>query len=122
MEQAASDYTLWELLAGLFACVSAWSALILWAVRAVVGTRLDAIQVAITKEGEHWKRVEENFTQLRIELPEKYLRREDWIRFSQVIDAQLQGLKDSNTATHAKVDALRTQLEMWEKTRAATAR
>jgi hypothetical protein len=119
---SAVDYTLWELLAGLFAVVSTWSGIILWAVRSVVGTRLDAIQASIAKEGEQWKRVDESLTQLRIELPEKYLRREDWIRFSQVIDAQLQGLKDSGTATQAKLDALRMQIELWEKTRATGTR
>lgn len=46
----------------------------------------------VAAEGEAWRELERNFLNLRAELPEKYVRREDYIRGQTVIEAKLDAI------------------------------
>lgn len=47
---------------------------------------------AISADGQSWRDLERAFLNLRAELPEKYVRREDYIRGQTVIEAKLDAL------------------------------
>jgi hypothetical protein len=54
--------------------------------------RLDERFQVVSAEGELWRELERNFLSLRAELPEKYVRREDYIRGQTVIEAKLDAI------------------------------
>lgn len=54
--------------------------------------------------------VERDLLRMRSELPNNYVRRDDWIRFSAVIDAKLDSLRDRGELTH---NLLIQAIEQW---------
>jgi|GEM_PF-681282 hypothetical protein len=55
--------------------------------------RFDDHSRKLAKVDEHSQDIEREILRLRAELPENYVRREDWIRFSATIDAKLDWLR-----------------------------
>lgn len=55
-------------------------------------SRLDERFRVVAAEGEAWRELERSFLNLRAELPEKYVRREDYIRGQTVIEAKLDAI------------------------------
>lgn len=53
---------------------------------------IDAMNRAIGRESERIDELEQAFADLRAELPEKYQRREDWIRSQSIVDAKLDAI------------------------------
>jgi len=91
----------WKVVSALVGVVMAWSVVLFWAVKWLLDghtTHLDekftALQNAANKEAEQLQRVEKDLLKMQAELPEKYVRREDWIRFSAVIDAKQDTLSE----------------------------
>lgn len=54
--------------------------------------RLDQIQASARDEADQWRRVERELMTLKAELPDRYVRREDYVRIQSTIDAKLDGL------------------------------
>lgn len=54
--------------------------------------RFDSIEEAAKQEAGQWQRVERELLTLKAELPEKFVRREDYIRGQSVLEAKLDGL------------------------------
>ena len=55
-------------------------------------TRLEERIREIANEGQAWHELERSFLKLRAELPEKYVRREDYIRGQTVIESKLDAI------------------------------
>ena len=51
--------------------------------------RLESKFMALEAESKDWHRVERDLVQLRLELPERYVRREDYIRNQTIIEGKL---------------------------------
>lgn len=97
--------------------VTAWTAILIWAVKAVVSGQLaaerkffqkqfDQLETNNSNNYDELKRIDEDLKNLRIRLPEEYVRREDWIRFGSVIDAKQDALGE-------KVGNLALRLEQY---------
>ena len=119
--------SVWEALGIAIAIVVAWTGVILWCVRTVIASQLEevssqlaGVRNSIDEEKAQWRRVEATLTTLQIELPQKYVQREDWIRFSSVIDAKQDRLQSDVALLHAKADTLSLQFKQWEKDRVHT--
>lgn len=54
--------------------------------------RFDELKRAGTEEREQWHRIERDMLALRAELPEKYVRREDWVRGQSILESKIDGL------------------------------
>jgi len=74
--------------------------LFFWAVKwlldryhAQLDLRFISIERQEAQRGRELAQVEKDLLMLRAELPEKYVQRNDWIRFSAVIDAKLDSLR-----------------------------
>lgn len=57
-----------------------------------VERRIDEQLVRIGQESKGWRQVERDVMELRAELPERYVRREDYIRGQTVIEAKLDAI------------------------------
>ncbi|HEU4601564.1 MAG TPA: hypothetical protein VFS24_06335 [Steroidobacteraceae bacterium] len=60
---------------------------------------IEEIKTQISKVETHGRTLESDILRLRAELPNEYVRREDWIRFSGTIDAKLDWLREKSEAT-----------------------
>jgi hypothetical protein len=56
------------------------------------GQRMDERLKDISNEAQGWRQVERDVMELRAELPERYVRREDYIRGQTVIEAKLDAI------------------------------
>lgn len=54
--------------------------------------RFDELKASAADEREQWHRVERDLLALRVELPEKYVRREDWVRSQSILESKIDGL------------------------------
>lgn len=54
--------------------------------------RFEALEKVIGEDVSELKELERELTELKVSLPEKYIRRDDWIHFSSTIDAKLDGI------------------------------
>ncbi|MGA0610552.1 hypothetical protein [Caldimonas sp. KR1-144] len=54
--------------------------------------QLDEIQEANREEAKQWKRVERELMELKAELPQRFVMREDYVRGQSVVEAKLDGL------------------------------
>lgn len=54
--------------------------------------RFSGLDTAMTKGNEEWLRIERELMQLKAELPNSYVRREDYIRHESVIESKIDGL------------------------------
>lgn len=57
-----------------------------------VELRIEKNLEALADESKGWRKVDRDLMQLRAELPEKYVRREDYIRGQTVIEAKLDAI------------------------------
>jgi hypothetical protein len=62
--------------------------------------RFVALNQTIRQEGDGWRQVERDFLQLKMDLPNYYVRRDDWIRFGGSIDQKMDRI-------HEKLDDLK---------------
>ncbi len=94
---------IWEIIGAVGALLAVLSGLFWWATKWL----LDRYHQDITRRFEEvagaQHRLERDVLQLRAELPEKYVRREDWIRFASVIDAKLDALRAAIEAVKEKL-------------------
>lgn len=56
------------------------------------GQRFDKLEQASNDEREQMRKVEKDLLQLRAELPERYVRREDWVRSQSIVEGKIDGL------------------------------
>lgn len=109
----------WTALGVLASVAAAWSAVLLFAIRGMMGSlvatinqrftdvdilflerfkalsvRFDDLEQARSEDVKELQRIERLFMELRAELPTEYVRREDWIRFAAVIDAKQDTLNE----------------------------
>lgn len=61
-----------------------------------LGTKFQALET----QSENWHRVERDLVQLRLELPERYVRREDYIRNQTVIETKLDLINERVARQH----------------------
>lgn len=69
-------------------------------------SRSNAVDAAIVKEDNRLADLERHLLTLKAELPEKYVRREDWIRFAAVIDAKQDALSEKLNTLNARLAGL----------------
>lgn len=77
----------------LFVLASTWT-VVGWLVnrlQSALAARLDGLVDSLAKEAEKIDRVEKSFLELKAELPREYVRREDHIRYSAIIEAKVDG-------------------------------
>ena len=58
----------------------------------ILANRLDTIEKAGREEAKEWQRIEREVLMLKADLPQLYVRREDYIRGQSIIEAKLDGL------------------------------
>lgn len=81
----------WQLLCGLGAIgatLLAAGKVLLMSERSHINEQIAALQ----SESQQWRALERDFLTLKAELPEKYVRREDYIRGQTVIEAKLDAI------------------------------
>lgn len=100
----------WEMVGLLMSVAMAWSGLLVAAVKwlldrnqAHIDRRFQALEDAHKTEAAQWHRVERDLLKLRGDLPNEYVRREDWIRFGGTVEAKLDGLAN-------KIDSVKDRL------------
>ena len=77
----------------LFILASTWT-VVGWLVnrlQSALTTRLDGLGKSLERESAKIDRVEKSFLELKAELPREYVRREDHIRYSAIIEAKVDG-------------------------------
>lgn len=98
----------WEMIAVFVGVFIAWNAFLVGIIRyfivrslAGVDKKFDDIEGDIEKESERRRELETRLHDLETDLPNRFVQREDWIRFSTVIDKKmdkfnekLDGIKD----------------------------
>ena len=55
---------------------------------------LERHQETVRRDSARWVEIEHSLFDLRAELPVEYVRREDWIRFSNTLDAKIDALRE----------------------------
>jgi hypothetical protein len=96
----------WAIAGVMVGMIVVWSGIFLWALKVMLDRYLREIDGRVAKvEKEHrdyatkveraHSELERDVLRLRAELPEKYVQREDWIRFGSVIDAKLDALREA---------------------------
>ncbi len=55
-------------------------------------TKFAALENAAAAEAKEWQRIEKDFLNMKAELPNQYVRRDDYIRNQSVIESKLDGL------------------------------
>lgn len=99
------ELELWHIISILIAVFAALGGLVIWAVKFIVGGSMTDMRLYLEqqlkkmadrheKEAKEWQRIEKDLNDLRVHLPQHYVRREDWIRFASVIDAKQDSLGD----------------------------
>lgn len=101
---------LWQLitlLLAFFGAVGAFGKILLDQIEKRIAARDDArtaefkhLNETLSREADSWRRVERELLLLQAELPNQYVRRDDWIRFGGSIDSKMDAL-------HQKFDELR---------------
>lgn len=92
----------WQLIGGFAALLMAGVALI-WTFTKIIARMIErSFKERDEKLGSMTAKVdqvEKDLLRMRGELSDNYVRRDDWIRFSAVIDAKLEALRDKGEAT-----------------------
>ena len=65
---------------------------------------LDEKLTKLGKDAESWRTVERDLMQLKIDLPERYVRREDYIRNQTVIEIKLDGIRETVQLLQRQMD------------------
>jgi len=91
----------WQVIGVLIAVMLLWSGVLFWAVkwlldgyRRHVDDKFGSLEEANKNEAEQWRRVDREIMELRAELPNLYVRRDDFIRSNSVIDARLETVNE----------------------------
>lgn len=103
----------WGMLGVIATLLTLWSAGTFWAIKFLISSQLAsqrkytdekflALTTAIDKQGDVIQGFERDLLTLKAELPDKYVRREDWIRFAATIDAKLDGLREAINNTNLR--------------------
>lgn len=89
----------WQTISTLGGVLSAFGGLLIGAVKWILekhltqlDKRFESLEKVIGDDMDAIKQIERDLTELKISLPREYVRREDWIHFSGVIDAKLDGI------------------------------
>lgn len=82
---------LWQLISLAVTLLGAFGGLVKLLLRQVE-QRIDEQLARIGQDSKSWRRVERDIMELRAELPERYVRREDYIRGQTVIEAKLDAI------------------------------
>lgn len=98
----------WGVVSVLVGVAMAWGGVLLWAVKVLldrnqrhsdrsfelINERFEELKKDTEAESKQWQRIERDLLELRADMPLNYVRREDWIRFSSVIDAKQDTLNE----------------------------
>ena len=92
----------WETLGTVAGLLVLFQGLSFWAIKwllersqRAIDLRFDALEQGNKQGREATWALERDFLRLRADLPNDYVRRDDWIRFSTVIDAKLDALRQA---------------------------
>jgi hypothetical protein len=66
--------------------------------------KFNGLESAAGRDAQKWREMERELLQLKAELPEKFVRREDWIRFAAVIDAKQDALAEKINTLNARLE------------------
>lgn len=104
----------WQLFLALLAVVAAWGGLIIGIINFMFARVMNSLKEELTQKisnlgdlSSDCRKFREDLMQLRSELPEKYVRREDFIRFDVGINDKLDKLRDLVLEKDDKLDKLR---------------
>jgi hypothetical protein len=91
----------WQLFLALLGVVAAWGVIIVTVVLAMFSRVMNSLKAELTAKilsigdvSEDCRKVEKDLMQLKADLPEKYVRREDFVRFDVGINDKLDKLRD----------------------------
>jgi len=103
----------WKTIGILVAMLTAFSGVVLLAVKVIVNASqkhidnaLVSLSEGIEKNNSEWQRIENDFLKFQAKLPEKYMARDDWIRFSNLIDAKQDALTANLMSVNATLERL----------------
>jgi hypothetical protein len=82
------ELELWQVITFGVTLIGAFAAVFSMLLRQF-SVRIDGNLAALMEEAKGWRQVERDLMALRAELPERYVRREDYIRGQTVIEAKL---------------------------------
>jgi len=92
------DWQMFAVLSGIFVAWNAFLVAIIryFIVRSVAGMdkKFDDIESDMEKEAERRRELENRLHSLETDLPNRFVQREDWIRFSSVIDKKMDKLNE----------------------------
>tara|TARA_R110002095_G_scaffold55910_1_gene48090 strand:+ start:249 stop:626 length:378 start_codon:yes stop_codon:yes gene_type:complete len=114
----------WKELAAIGSLLVVWSAGSLWAIKVLITSQLathraytdekfESLVTLITKQGNEIQKFERDLMTLKAELPDKYVRREDWIRFAATLDAKMDGLREAQNNTNLRFASLSEKMSNW---------
>ena len=81
--------------------------------RAYTDEKFESLVTLITKQGNEIQKFERDLMTLKAELPDKYVRREDWIRFAATLDAKMDGLREAQNNTNLRFASLSEKMSNW---------
>lgn len=101
----------WSLITVISSVALAWSGLLLGAIRWLINAhqrnmehRFQQLELVTKQKTQHLHDLDRDILRLRAELPNEYVRREDWIRFGGQIDSKLDAL-------YQRIDKLRDEVK-----------
>lgn len=93
----------WQLVAVLVTIATALTGAFAYLLRQLLAQfekRLEVKFASLEEESENWHRVEHDLMQLRLELPDRYVRREDYIRNQTIIESKLDLINERVAGLH----------------------
>ena len=103
----------WQFVAVVVSIIGLFSGVILLAVRYMllghrnhVESTIKSLSGVIAEGNDEVKRIDRELTELKISMPNDYVKRDDWIRFASVIDAKQDSLSDKVALTNEKFERL----------------
>ena len=93
----------WQLVAVLVTIATALTGAFAYLLRQLLAQfekRLEVKFASLEEESENWHRVEHDLMQLRLELPDRYVRREDYIRNMTIIESKLDLINERVAGLH----------------------
>ena len=102
-----------QVISSLVGVLVAWSAVSIWAVSWILNShrkftegKFSELIKLVQKQSQEVLNLERDLMRFKSELPDKYVRREDWIRFSQTMDAKLDTLNERQENTNLRIEKL----------------
>ncbi len=107
----------WKMLAAIASILTVWSGVSFWAIKFMITSQLAShrkytdekfsnLATLISVQADDIKKFERDLMQLKIDLPNTYVRREDWIRTASTIDAKMDTHREALTNTNLRVENL----------------